>query len=642
MRIKNRRVIEYFRTDDTSNVDYSILQTIDLKQFTKDDYVDLKNIFKDVQDTINLPPLLPHEIEILYDNGLLENKNIKLKMKTESIFDVSDDLINKMQSQEVLVDEIELIPSQNNGELHQDETVKQIINRIIPKMGTKLNTDTLAKIKKLAEEVLEVSHSKRIDARNIGIITDDFIAAHDLDTIEITGKVRGDYLTDLTELLKVARLTKVIQLDEKFHFEDLKGFMENHPELSENFLLSSDGASLINAERLEEQTIYPQEIHIDIDEFRKRSNDLIVADTNDSFVLVINNTAELSAEEVRNLQQSGKITKVKVFSPENMSYQNEAYDLDTYIGIREKLDELVSDIDLSLPEPVKFAIVYQRLGQSIVYDTPAAYPKTDEEIQYCEDVVNTCRNLKNGLLEGKCVCAGYADILRNALAMVGIESQYTSGTVIQSEMTREEYEQDPDIVGYIYETKDDGETVVIAENHAWNKVKLDGKWFNVDLTFDTVALRNGQIPEHCLKSDQEIQTGDSKTNFGGSECNTFYDPNSLQDLFEVAARYPKTRLQANLEKMRDNVVEYIYKGKKAIVEMPTKITDFIQRIRGQDVKLLEEVNPQTEERKEEVASWDLSNWDIYKNEFNKETKQIIELDGEDRPNNESQKDGDVR
>lgn len=642
MKIKNKRVIEYFKTDDTLNVDSNLLQTIDLRQFTKEDYEDLKNIFLDVKGSVNLPQLFPHEIEGLYDNGLLKNPNIRVKMKTESIFDVSDDLINKMQSQEILADEIELIPSQNKGELHQDETVKQIINRIIPKIGTKLNVDTLAKIKELADEVLQVSHSKRIDARSIGIITDDFITTHGLDTVEITGKVTGDYLSNLSEILSIARLTKVIQFDENFHFEGLRGFMENHPELSENLLLSSDGGSLINTERLTDQTVYPQEIHIDMDEFRKRADELITGETNDSFVLVINNTSELSVEEVRQLQQSEKVSKVKVFSPENMSYQNEEYDLDTYIGIREKLDELVSDIDLSLPDAVKFAIVYQRLGQSIVYDTPAAYPKTDEEIQYSDNVVNTCRNLKNGLLEGKCVCAGYADILRNALAMVGIEAQYTSGTVIEGEMSKDEYEQNPDRTGYIYETKDDGETVVIAENHAWNKVKLNGTWFNVDLTFDATLLRNGQVPEHCLKPDQEIKSTDNKTNFEGPECNTFYDSNRLQELFELAARYPKSRLQVNLEKMRDTVVEYINKGKEAIAEIPTKIAGFIQRIRGQDVKLLEEVNPQAGEKKEEVSSWDLSNWDIDKNEFNKETRQIIELDGEDRPNIESQKDGDVR
>lgn len=640
MKIKNKRVIEYFKTDDTSSVDPNLLKTLDLSYFNKDDYDDLRNIFNDLQVTVDLPQLFPHEVEILYDYKILENYNTKIKMKTESIFDVSDDLINKIKSQEIQIDEIEIVPLNRKESVPEIETTKQKIDRIIPKIGTIISANQLAKIKELADEVLNTENRKRIDARNISQMTQGYIEDEGIEFIEITGKVESNFISELQDVIRVAKISKFIQFTTEI--EGLSGFMENYPEQCEGLILSSDGFSLININNLEEPTISPQEVHIDLDEFTKREDMLIREDTSDSFVLVINNTSELSVEEARRLKESCRVTKVKVFSPENMSYQNEAYDLDTYIAIREKLDELVADIDKSLPEEAKFAIVYQRLGQSIVYDTPAAYPITEEEEKYSDDVINTCRNLKNGLLEGKCVCAGYADILRNALAMVGIESQYTSGTVIVEEIPLEEYEQKENQTGYVYETKEDGKTVVIAEGHAWNKVRLNGSWYNVDLTFDAESLRNGKFPEHCLKSDRDIAYTDKKVDFYGPECNTWFDRSKLRELFKMAECYPKTRVQFVFEEIRDRIAQYADKGKEIVVDLQDKITKFIQRLKEPEVKLLEERNEQTDELSNKRPSWDLTNWNINKNEFNKGVKQKEENDIKNRSDNEEQKGGDER
>lgn len=91
-----------------------------------------------------------------------------------------------------------------------------------------------------------------------------------------------------------------------------------------------------------------------------------------------------------------------------------------------------------------------------------------------------------GLLENKCVCAGYADILRNVLACTGIYAEYVGGM--------------PDFEnGVPMDLKDPG-------GHAWNLVKLDGKKYWTDLTWDANHIKNQRFPlPYCLKSTREFK-----------------------------------------------------------------------------------------------------------------------------------------
>lgn len=152
--------------------------------------------------------------------------------------------------------------------------------------------------------------------------------------------------------------------------------------------------------------------------------------------IIINSVNDLSIEEALKLKQQGYYyVQIKAEAHPNIEEydgehlvagycQQKPYDIDTYIAIRIKLNELIEDIDFNLPEEKKFAIIYERICKNITYDHPAGYPKTKSEKEYEEVQIFNCRNLTNGLLDGKCICEGYACILQTALQLVGIDACY--------------------------------------------------------------------------------------------------------------------------------------------------------------------------------------------------------------------------
>lgn len=69
------------------------------------------------------------------------------------------------------------------------------------------------------------------------------------------------------------------------------------------------------------------------------------------------------------------------------------------------------------------------------------------------------------IINGKCVCAGYAVTMQTLLTMAGVECKYVSG-------------------------------IVSGESHAWNEARLDGEWYVVDATWDDGGLVNGVPTEN--------------------------------------------------------------------------------------------------------------------------------------------------
>ena len=182
--------------------------------------------------------------------------------------------------------------------------------------------------------------------------------------------------------------------------------------------------------------------------------------------LRIENANDLSiheAEELKSLMATKglQLAGVQIIDPHHQTRESQtrSYPIDEYIEIRKVLDILVSGIDPSEPDIDKFAVIYQRLMDSVTYD----FDGTDDKLKTHADMIkyaslyDTCRNLRNGLLDGKCVCAGYADLLRNALSLVGIDARQNRGP-----------------------------------GHAWNQVCLkdehgNKKWYNTDLTWDAYS-----------------------------------------------------------------------------------------------------------------------------------------------------------
>jgi len=92
-------------------------------------------------------------------------------------------------------------------------------------------------------------------------------------------------------------------------------------------------------------------------------------------------------------------------------------------------------------------------------------------------------------VNGKSVCAGYADAFRLVALMAGLKSAYAS-----------------------------------SGTHAWNLVKVGGKWYNVDLCWDDTGIDNSrwllkgsdamsQVGHHEMKSCYPKKVKSSKTDY---------------------------------------------------------------------------------------------------------------------------------
>ena len=189
-------------------------------------------------------------------------------------------------------------------------------------------------------------------------------------------------------------------------------------------------------------------------------------------ILNIKNVSELPVEKLQKYRQLVNIKKIQIIDVKHQGRCHETnvpYDADTYIKCKTKIDELLGDIDFQkydgIPNREKyiFGEIVRRLS-NITYDK-ASLRKGANTDKYV-----SVRNLVGGLLDGSCVCLGYSEILRNTLACCGIESKLIAGG-----------------------------------GHVWVQAKLDGQWYNVDLTFDQPKILKGKKPQCLLKSDKDFK-----------------------------------------------------------------------------------------------------------------------------------------
>ncbi len=146
--------------------------------------------------------------------------------------------------------------------------------------------------------------------------------------------------------------------------------------------------------------------------------------------------------------------------------------IDKYRKIKAKLEEIVDGIYPNEDEAEKFKTIYTRLANMLVYDDEAA----EDETLYAEENSSKSRNLENALFLGKCVCVGFAETLRQALSLVGIECY-----IIASESSKDDI------------------------SHAYNIVKINDNYYNADLTWDLENIRNKKTPKYCLKNDEDFR-----------------------------------------------------------------------------------------------------------------------------------------
>ena len=133
----------------------------------------------------------------------------------------------------------------------------------------------------------------------------------------------------------------------------------------------------------------------------------------------------------------GKITSVELYC--YMSAEDTA---EAQVKFDFEAEELLRGITPDMPEFDRERLLHDRLAKRITYDLTEAY----------------MHSAYGALVNGRAVCDGYTEALQYLLGRVGIQAFTVLGT-------------GTDINGN-------------TEAHAWNIVRIDGKYYNVDLTWD--------------------------------------------------------------------------------------------------------------------------------------------------------------
>lgn len=138
-------------------------------------------------------------------------------------------------------------------------------------------------------------------------------------------------------------------------------------------------------------------------------------------------------------------------------------------AVTQKISEVLQQLDLlGKTEPQRIYTIYDYICNHVQYDTEHA-----DDAAYMHKF-----SAHAALIEGKAVCQGYALLFYRMCREAGIDTRIVSGT---------------------------GNGMA----HAWNIVQLDGKYYNIDTTWDASAAKNDMegndiVYRFFLKSNPEF------------------------------------------------------------------------------------------------------------------------------------------
>lgn len=203
---------------------------------------------------------------------------------------------------------------------------------------------------------------------------------------------------------------------------------------------------------------------------------------------------ELSKNQLDTIRNVGcNIGRIYVNSGYDVSAER-GYSVDVYDKIITTSEKVIEQkVPQNADEQAKFMAIYSWVTKKSKYND-AANKKNAGELS------NTARNLEDFFVKnGSCVCAGTADVLKQLCDMAGIEAEYVQGYAQSPRETRDCY-------------------------HAWVRVKLNGKWFNCDPTWD--ANKVGGKNQFCLLSDEEFN---DRGKNGFHRIDTGYKPSYVRN-----------------------------------------------------------------------------------------------------------------
>jgi len=261
---------------------------------------------------------------------------------------------------------------------------------------------------------------------------------------------------------------------------------------------------------------------------------------------IYNNTSEISIDELIKYKMQNPNQMITIQNTNKSHNKLESYSLDDMIKIKEKIAEIIRNIPKEINEPDKekkiFTYIYTRLAHLIAYDEFAASAgRTGYERDMSEPYITKASNLVGGLLQGKSMCGGYSEILRNVLSEIGIECIYIHG-------------EGKDKLG----------------DHAWNQVKLDGKWYNVDLTNDRDNIINNSECQYFLKSDTDFKRYEQyniKSEILHQCDESISNPNELMKAYKFVPPIVNSKSITEAYKRQNHTTSIIQNAKNLIAKL---------------------------------------------------------------------------
>lgn len=178
---------------------------------------------------------------------------------------------------------------------------------------------------------------------------------------------------------------------------------------------------------------------------------------NDNIVLIFENTRGQNSDVIGGLDQSkielsvmGGINYLEKEKYRDIDYIDRTfYTPKNLCNIIKAFEKIERQINYSWTEAQKCMFVYKTLVESMHYVS-----KNEPKYQNGKDIVRTL----NGILSNTAVCSGFALILKEAMDRIGIECLYQN----------------------------------LSHQHSWNAVKLDGKYYLLDLTWDVTSKKDNK------------------------------------------------------------------------------------------------------------------------------------------------------
>lgn len=153
------------------------------------------------------------------------------------------------------------------------------------------------------------------------------------------------------------------------------------------------------------------------------------------------------------------------------------------------VQDALSYINDSMTDVQKALVLHDYICNKATYPFIGAWNDELQMFDFDESWYHSAYGL---FYDGNIVCAGYTLLYSYLLERIGIETEY----VVCDDMV-----------------------------HAWNKIKIDGKWYNVDLTYDDLNAYNnesnvyGGFLHRCfLKSDDAIMDEIGMYHYGDPVC----------------------------------------------------------------------------------------------------------------------------